>query len=91
MVLLLTKLAGFVDVTGENGNGESDEEAECDNGVVRSETLGLLFSRGSCVCARGMGTPWCVVRDVVDGRSIIDVEGDDEDDEDCDLRCVGCE
>jgi len=27
-VLLLTKLAGLVEVTGENGNGESDEEGE---------------------------------------------------------------
>lgn len=28
LVSLLTKLAGLVDVTGENGKGESDEEGE---------------------------------------------------------------
>jgi hypothetical protein len=44
VVLLLTKLAGLVDVTGENGKGDSDEEGECDKGVVRSD---ILFSRGS--------------------------------------------
>ena len=39
-VLLLTKLAGLVDVTGENGNGESLEdsvEGECERGVLLSE------------------------------------------------------
>jgi len=36
-VLLLRKLAGLVNRTGENGEGDSDDEGECDNGVVRSE------------------------------------------------------
>ena len=39
-VLLLTKLAGLVDVTGENGKGESLDdsvEGECERGVLLSE------------------------------------------------------
>jgi hypothetical protein len=28
LVLLLTRLAGFVDVTGENGNGDSEDDGE---------------------------------------------------------------
>lgn len=38
-VLLLKRLAEFVEVTGENGNGESDEEGECERGVLLSEGL----------------------------------------------------
>jgi hypothetical protein len=39
-VLLLSRLVGFPDTMGENGNGDSDDEGEWDNGVVRSEKLG---------------------------------------------------
>ena len=39
-VLLLSRLAGCPEATGENGNGDSDDEGEWDKGVVRSEKLG---------------------------------------------------
>jgi hypothetical protein len=87
VVLLLTKLAGFVDMTGENGKGDSEEEGEWDNGVVRSD---MLVNRGIWDDGRGMGTP-CVEREFDDGRIRTDVDGEEAEDEDCDLLCVGCE
>jgi hypothetical protein len=54
-VVELRKLAGLVDPMGENGNGDSEEDGECDKGVLLSDVLfvGLWAGR------RGMGTP-CV-------------------------------
>jgi hypothetical protein len=54
LVLLLRRLAGLVDMTGESGNGESEDAGEWDNGVVRSEILLGLCIWDAC---RGMGTP----------------------------------
>lgn len=55
-VVELRKLAGLVDPMGENGNGDSEEDGECDNGVLVSDVLFV----GLCDTGRrGMGTP-CV-------------------------------
>jgi len=44
-------------VTGEKGNGESEEdEGECERGVFPSEML-LLLTRRICAVGRGIGTP----------------------------------
>jgi hypothetical protein len=85
-VLLLTRLVAWVDVIGENGNGDSEEEGECERGVVCSEVL--LLGRVSWDSPRGMGTP-CVERDKADGRTRTDVDGEDAEDDEYDLRCVG--
>jgi hypothetical protein len=95
-VLLLTTLAGSVDVTGENGKGESDKEGEWDKGVLLPE--GLLFGRWICDEGRGMGTPpiagtktpFTGREAVGNTRTEVEVEGD-KDALDHDLRCVGCE
>jgi len=55
-VVELRKLAGLVDPMGENGNGDSEEDGECDKGVLLSDVLFV----GLCACdtgRRGMGTP----------------------------------
>jgi len=63
-VVELRKLAGLVDPIGENGNGDSEEDGECDNGVLVSDVLFV----GLCACdigRRGMGTPCvCDVRGI---------------------------
>lgn len=65
-VVELRKLAGLVDdPMGENGNGDSEEDGECDNGVLLSDVLFV----GLCACEtgrRGMGTP-CAWDDDVRG------------------------
>lgn len=81
-VPLLTKLAGFVPTTGENGNGDSVEEGECDNGVLLSDIL--FVGRRIDEEGRGIGTPW-----IACGGCVTDVLGDDR--LDTDRRCVGCE
>lgn len=55
LVFVLKKLAGLVDVTGENGNGDSEDEGECDRGVFPSDPL-----KGRCIWdgGRGIGTPF---------------------------------
>jgi hypothetical protein len=83
-VLLLTTLAGFVEVTGENGKGESDEDGECDRGVLPSE--GLWTGRWIWDDGRGMGTPFIegigtpfVGREAVGStRMEVDVDGEDD-------------
>lgn len=48
---------GLGDVTGEKGNGESeDEEGECERGVFPSDIL-LLLTLWICAAGRGIGTP----------------------------------
>lgn len=74
------------DKTGENGNGEGDsiDEGECDNGVVASE---VLFNGRWITPCDGIGTA-CVIADRTAGYPT-DVLGDDT--PDIDRRCVGCE
>ncbi|KAJ7782465.1 hypothetical protein DFH07DRAFT_764613 [Mycena maculata] len=43
-------------VTGEKGNGESDEDGESERGVFPSEIL-LLLTRRTCATSQGIGTP----------------------------------
>ena len=80
------------DKTGENGNGDSIDEGECESGVVVSD---VLFSgRRIDDDGRGIGTPCDGIGTacVVAGRAIgypTDVLGDDT--PDVDRRCVGCE
>lgn len=83
-VLLLRKLAGLVDVIGENGKGDSEDEGEWESGVLPSEVL--FFCRRTCEGGRGIGTP-CVGRDTWVGmyRTDVDADGEDENEEGEDL------
>lgn len=77
------RLAAPGDVTGEKGNGESEEdEGECESGVLPSEKL-LLLVRRTWDAGRGIGTPF-VGR--VAGKCSTELVGDevlDEYAEDC--------
>ena len=64
----------LVDVAGENGNGESDEDGEWDSGVLTSDAI--LIGRGTDD-GRGIGTPF-VRRVECPGRCITDVCGDED-------------
>jgi hypothetical protein len=59
-------------MAGENGKGESDEDGECEKGVLLSETM--LTGRLICEPGRGIGTPF-VCRVV--GRWATDLDGED--------------
>lgn len=78
-------------MTGENGNGDSVDEGECDSGVLVPETL--LSTRCIDDDGRGIGTPCdgigilCVGR----GANEYTTEVLGEDKLDVDRRCVGCE
>jgi hypothetical protein len=88
-VLVLRKLAGFVELIGEKGNGESEDDGECDNGVLPSEGL-LFMGRWIWEGGRGIGTPCdCGALGSLAGGARMEVDGEDA--LDSDLRCVGCE
>jgi len=72
----------LVDVAGENGNGESDDDGECDSGVLTSEAI--LMGRGTCDDGRGMGTPF-VRRIEWPESSVVEVCGDEDDELEDDL------
>jgi hypothetical protein len=78
------------DNAGENGNGDSIDEGECESGVVVSDAL--FSGRRIEDDGRGIGTPCDGIGTacVVAGRAYPDVTvGDDT--PDVDRRCVGCE
>ena len=80
--------------TGENGNGDSIDEGECESGVVVSDDV-LFSGRRIEDDGRGIGTPCdgigtaCVVAGRAAGYPTDVIVGDDS--PDVDRRCVGCE
>ena len=65
----------MVDVAGENGNGESDEDGECDSGVLTSEAI--LIGRGTCDDGRGIGTPFVLLIEWTES-CVVEVCGDED-------------
>ena len=82
-VFTLVELAGM----GDNGNGDSADEGECESGVFASE--GRFVGRRTWEEGLGMGTP-CGGRGIC-GCGNKETTGETDEAFETDRRCVGCE